>query len=185
MQEALQQGEPVHVRRLEPGRGSKCGAAAHGTWSVDWLEEQLQGYHEWSAFEQTASQDSSDSAVRHYLFPHVSTTDSDTWAHEDAKGSMREVRGSSLRALLSGHPTTTELAAAHPPARYFRQCLSQPHELPSAGDCAAISWRHASGVQPSLQAAIEGLDWTGLHATLSAATDTGFGVRVRSVQVFA
>ena len=177
VRQALRQCEPVHARRLE--------RSSPGPWSIDWLEEQLRGNDEWAALEQTASSQVSDgSAVRHYLFPFVSSACDTTWGQggEDAaRGSMREVRGSSLRALLAGRQCATEPAAA----RYFRQCLSQPHELLPPGGGAAISWRHAAGVQPGLQAAIEGLDWDALHATISAAAASkGGSVRVRSVQVF-
>ena len=178
VRQVLRQGEPVHVRRLEHGSA--------GPWSIDWLEEQLRGDDEWTALEQTASQVSDGSATRHYLFPFVSAhVDDTTWGYDDAaRSSMREVRGRSLRALLADRQTATESAAAAP-ARYFRQCLSQPHELSSPGGGATVSWRHASGVQPGLAAAIEGLDWDALHATLSAAaSSTGGCVRVRSVQVF-
>ena len=172
VRQALRQGEPVHARRLEHGSA--------GPWSIDWLEEQLRGDDEWTALEQTASQVSDGSANRHYLFPFVSAAACDTTS---SWGTMREVRGSSLRALLAGRQAATE-SAAPATARYFRQCLSQPHELSSLGGGAAVSWRHCSGIQPGLIAAIEGLDWDALRATLSAATSTGGGVRVRSVQVF-
>ena len=182
VRQVLRQGEPVHARRLEHGSA--------GPWSIDWLEKQLCGDDEWTALEQTASQVSDDSAIRDYLFPFVSAAacDTTTWGYDDAARSslsMREVCGSSLRALLAGRQTGTESAAATP-ARYFRHCISQPHELSPPADGGAVSWRHASGVQPGLAAAIEGLDWDALHATLSAAAAcTGGGVRVRSVQVFA
>ena len=139
VRQVLRQGEPVHARRLEHG------SAGVGPWSIDWLEKQLSGDDEWTAFEQTASQVGDGSAIRDYLFPFVSAAacDATTWGYDDAARSslsMREVRGSSLRALLAGRQTGTESAAATP-ARYFRHCLSQPHELSSPADGGAVSWR--------------------------------------------
>ena len=102
MRQVLRQGEPVHARRLEHGSA--------GPWSIDWLEKQLCGDDEWTALEQTASQVSDGSAIRDYLFPFVSAAacDTTTWGYDDAARSslsMREVRGSSLRALLAGRPS--------------------------------------------------------------------------------